>query len=197
MTFDAADTTLTSRRRILEAGKFLFARHGFERTPTAAIAREAGTSESQLVRYYGTKRGLLAAIFQESWQPLNQHIQMVVVAATDAREALMAVLETVREAFRDDPDLAALLLLEGRRIRSAGFVEFETLLRTLIHRGKRDGTFTTDVGDEAIASALIGATEAMIRDRFLAARAGTPEPFTDSDVRAIFEALLNGLAHCA
>ena len=193
MTFDAADTTLTSRRRILEAGKLLFAKHGFEQTPTAAIAREAGTSESQLVRYYRTKSGLLDAIFNESWGPLNQHIQMVVVAAADAHEALVAVLETIREAFSEDPDLAALLLLEGRRTRSPGAVEFETLLRTLIHRGKRDGTFRTDVSDEAIASALIGATEAMIRDRLLAVRAGLRDPFNDADMRAIFGVLLEGL----
>src|SRR5436190_23292126 len=91
------DTTHTSRRRLLEAGKILFARNGFEQTPTASIAREAGTSESQLVRYYRSKAGLLEAIFNDSWGPLNQHVQQVVVAATDAREALLGGLASVTE----------------------------------------------------------------------------------------------------
>lgn len=202
MTVDA-DNTQTSRRRLLEAGKALFARFGFEQTSTAIIAREAATSESQLVRYYKGKAGLLEAIFNDCWSGLNLHIQGVVVAATDAREALAGVLEIVTEAFGLDADLAYLLLFEGRRIRggsseiqlSKGFIEFEKLMHVLIHRGKRDGTFRTDVSDEAITSALLGAMEAMIRDRLVAQRAGRSSPYTDQEIRAIFFALLTGLRH--
>ena len=79
MTVVDPDSTQTSRRRLLEAGKALFARFGFEQTSTAIIAREAGTSESQLVRYYKGKAGLLEAIFNDCWAALNQHVQGVVV----------------------------------------------------------------------------------------------------------------------
>ncbi len=196
------DSTQTSRERLLEAGKSLFARLGFEQTSTAAIAREAGTSESQLVRYYRSKVGLLEAIFNENWKELNQRIQQVVVAATDAREALAGVLECITEAFGKDDALAYLLLFEGRRIRGAtseiilskGFMEFDNLLHVLIHRGKRDGTFRTDLNDDALASALLGATEAMIRDRLLAKRAGRPVPYDDRELGAIFIALMHGLS---
>src|SRR5438067_7191443 len=197
------DSTQTSRRRLLESGKSLFAKYGFEQTSTANIAREAGTSESQLVRYYRSKAGLLEAIFNESWATLNHDIQSVVVAAADAREALAGVLETVTEAFGRDADLAYLLLFEGRRLRggsseillSKGFIDFQNLLRVLIHRGIRDGTLRTNVSDEAIASLLLGATVAMIRDRLVAQRAGKPSPYTDQEIRAIFFALLLGLRH--
>ena len=203
MTSDLGDNTQTSRQRLLEAGKSLFAKLGFEQTSTAAIAREAGTSESQLVRYYRSKVGLLEAIFNLSWAELNQQIQKVVVAATDAREALAGVLECITEVFGNDPALAYLLLFEGRRIRGAtseiilskGFMEFDNLLHVLIHRGKRDGTFRTDLNDDALASALLGATEAMIRDRLLAQRAGRALPYNDQEIRAIFFALLHGLQH--
>src|SRR5438477_12068787 len=104
------DSTQTSRERLLEAGKSLFSKLGFEQTSTAAIAREAGTSESQLVRYYRSKVGLLEAIFNSSWAELNQQIQKVVVAATDAREALVGVLECITDAFGKDPALAYVLL---------------------------------------------------------------------------------------
>lgn len=197
------DSTHTSRERLLEAGKSLFSKLGFEQTSTAAIAREAGTSESQLVRYYRSKVGLLEAIFNENWSELNRQIQQVVMAATDAREALAGVLECVTEAFGKDPALAYLLLFEGRRIRGAssevilskGFMEFDHLLHVLIHRGKRDGTFRTDLNDDALASALLGATEAMIRDRLLAQRAGRPVPYNDLEIRAIFMALMGGVQH--
>ena len=61
----------TSRDRLLSAGKTLFGRLGYEQTSTAAIAREAGTSESQLVRYFGGKSGLLEAIFNQAWEGLT------------------------------------------------------------------------------------------------------------------------------
>ena len=200
MTLDG-DVTHTSRERLLESGKLLFARMGFERTSTAAIAKEAGTSESQLMRYFHGKAGLLEAIFNESWQGLNQHIQQVVMAATDAREALSGVLETVIAAFGKDADLAYLLLFEGRRVRgtsaeillSQGFTDFEKVLGVLIHRGRKDGTFHMQVRDEAIVSALLGATEAMIRDRLMAQRAGREQPFSDQDVRTIFLSILTAL----
>jgi len=197
------DSTQTSRRRLLEAGKALFAKYGFEQTSTANIARDAGTSESQLVRYYKSKAGLLEAIFNDCWFGLNQRIQQVVVGATNAREALAGVLETVSDAFGRDADLAYLLLFEGRRVRgstseihlSRGFIEFDNLLRLLINRGKRDGTFRQELSEAAMASALLGATESMIRDRLIAYRAEKPQPFTDDEIRAIFFAILSGLGH--
>ena len=197
-----AEGIQSSRQRLLDAGKTLFARHGFEQTPTASIAREAGTSESQLVRYFQSKAGLLEAIFNESWQSLNHDIQQAVVAAPDAREALGNVLETVTRCFGEDPDLAHLLLFEGRRIRggtqevrvSKGFLEFENLLRVLIHRGKRDGTISGALNDNATASALLGATEAMIRDRLMAQRGGKEMPYANEDVRAVFFAFLDGVS---
>ena len=39
---------VSSHDRILMSAKHLFARNGYENTSTVAIAREAGTSESQL-----------------------------------------------------------------------------------------------------------------------------------------------------
>jgi AcrR family transcriptional regulator len=195
------DNTQTSRRRLLAAAKGLFARLGFENTSTAAISREAGTSESQLVRYFHTKSGLLEAIFNESWQTLTEGVREVVVGAGDAREALAGLLHRVTEVFGQDPELAYLLLFEGRRVRadsseillSKGFVEFENLIRLLIHRGKKDGTFRAELNDEAIASTILGATEGMIRDRLMAQRAGKESPFSDEDIRTIFFALLSGL----
>ena len=92
-----SDSTHTSRSRLLEAGKTLFAQNGYEQTPTAAIAREAGISESQLMRYYGGKAGLLEAIFDQSWAALNQLMQSRIAAASDAQEALAAVLDTMVE----------------------------------------------------------------------------------------------------
>ncbi|HVT05717.1 MAG TPA: TetR/AcrR family transcriptional regulator [Thermoanaerobaculia bacterium] len=196
------ENTQSSRSRLLHAAKLLFARNGFEQTSTAAIAREAGTSESQLVRYFRGKAGLLEAIFDDGWAPLNGHIQQAVGAAPSAREALLGVLAIVSEAFASDHAMAFLFLFEGRRTRgdshevllSKGFQNFSTLLQTLVRRGTLDGTFPSKLHPASAAAALIGAVEGMIREMVIAERSSKEKPFLDDQVRTIFTAIVDGLA---
>jgi AcrR family transcriptional regulator len=191
----------SSRGRLLAAGKGLFARNGFEQTSTSAIARDAGTSESQLVRYFGSKAGLLDAIFEEAWKPMNARIHDMLADAGSGRVAVNGVLTSVLGAFDKDDQLATLFLFEGRRIRgesevrlSAGFVEFNDVVQRLIRRGQKDGSFSASFEPTALAAALIGAVEAMVRERLLARRGGNTRPFSDKHLQKIFEAMLDGFA---
>ncbi len=191
-----------SRTRLLAAGKTLIARLGYENTATSAIAREAGTSESQLIRYFGSKVGLLQAIFEEHWRPLNARIHDLLTDARDGRAAVLAVLSTILAAFDRDQDLATIFLFEGRRIRgdshavvlSSGFVEFSDVVHRLIKRGQKDGSFDASFDSAALGAALMGAVEGMVRERVLARRAGSVRSYSDKQVQRIFDALLNGFA---
>lgn len=191
----------SSRGRLLAAAKALFARNGFEQTSTSAIARDAGTSESQLVRYFGGKAGLLESIFEESWKPMNARIHDMLADASSGRIAVNGVLTAVLAVFDKDDDLATLFLFEGRRIRgeseirlSAGFVEFNDVVQRLIRRGQKDGSFSGSFDPTALAAALLGAVEAMVRERLLAKRGGNTRPFSDKHLHKIFEAMLDGFA---
>ena len=192
---------VSSRERRLNTAKRLMAGAGYERISTAAIAREAGTSESQLVRCFGSKAGLLETIFDESWAPLNPQIARLVAAAPTAREAMITVLSTMIGAFERDPELAKLLMFEGRRVRgdnaevliTQGFRDFAKLVLSLIERGQKDGSFSTALKPQAMTSALLGAAEGMMRDRLLAAQQSGSSPFPDSQIRAVFGALVSGL----
>ena len=194
------DQTYTSRMRLLAAGKEHFARDGYEQASTASIAKAAGTSESQLVRYFGGKAGLLDAIFNESWAPLNDEVQKLIAGAPHAREAVLGVLTTVTRAFGADPELAVLFLFEGRRIRggsdvvlSKGFVQFNELVNALIRRGQQDGSFRPEFSEVALTSAVMGAVEGMLRERLVTERAGR-RPFAEREIRRVFTALLSGVA---
>ncbi len=184
------------------ASKSLFARLGYEQTSTAAIAREAGTSESQLVRYFETKAGLLRAIFDESWKPLNERLEAVIANAQDGRQAMLDVAAAVVLALGHDPEFAFLLLLEGRRVRgpkqeiilSKGFLAFEEQIKRLVLRGQEDGSFSKAFSHAAIAAAVFGATEGMVRDRVLAERAGNAVLFSEPEIQRVLSALLDGLS---
>jgi AcrR family transcriptional regulator len=189
-----------TRTRLLAAAKTLFARQGYENTATSAIARDASTSESQLVRYFGGKAGLLDAIFDESWAPLNARVHDLLADAVDARHAVGAILTAVLSAFERDEELAIIFLFEGRRIHagtnqvrlSAGFEEFNGVIQRLIRRGQKDGSFSQEFDADAMTAAFMGAVEGMVRERLLAKRDDAPRPFSDRQVQRIFQAILDG-----
>ena len=132
----------SSRSRLLRAAKRLFARLGYEQTATSAIAREAGTSESQLMRYFGGKVGLLDALFNDAWAEINERVRKVAQEAPSSREAIVDVLHLIATALARDPDLATLFLFEGRRMRGdeprlrvpAGMHVFAEVVKGLVRR---------------------------------------------------------------
>ena len=102
---------------MLDAAKRLFAAQGYEQTATSAIAREAGTSESQLMRYFGGKVGLLEALFDDAWSHLNARVERALRVGDGHRESLLEAIQTVVGVLARDPNLATLLMFEGRRLR--------------------------------------------------------------------------------
>src|SRR5215210_4874592 len=110
---DPGESTQTSRSRLLNAGKTLFAKNGYEQTSTAAIARESGSSESQLIRYFGGKAGLLEAIFNDAWSGLNEYVHQHISEALHGRDAMIRILSLMIQAFSRDHDIAFLFLFEG------------------------------------------------------------------------------------
>src|SRR5208337_2079541 len=106
----------SSHDRILMAAKRLFAHNGYENTGTVAIAREAGTSESQLMKHFGSKQGLLSAILDRGWAAVLQRVQAL---HTDAEPAhrLMGMLEAVAVEMENDHEFEELMTLEARRVR--------------------------------------------------------------------------------
>jgi AcrR family transcriptional regulator len=191
----------STKDRLLAAAKELFAQSGYEQTSTAAIARHAGTSESQLVRHFGGKRGLLNAIFDDGWAALNAQIARRLPKTRDAIAAIEIVLATIIEGLQKDQHLAYLFLFEGRRIRepglkldlSHGYQEFVVLLLGLIGKAQEEKAISTEISTAALASALMGAAEGMIRDRMMATLSGKPQPFSRSQVTAVFGRILRAV----
>ena len=86
---------LSSHDHILQAGRELFAEDGYENTTTSAIARRAGTSESQLIKHFGSKEGLLESIFDQSWQQMDRGLRRILEAAETPLDKLRGITERV------------------------------------------------------------------------------------------------------
>ena len=186
--------------RLLAAGKKLFAQQGFERTTTAAIAREAGTSESQLLKYFGNKEGLLEAIFVAGWERVSFVFSAAAVAAAPP-EALRMLFELLVRGFQEDKQLRDLMLLEGRRIRSGqeilltgGYLRLVDEVTKLVAKLTEGSEIAAEVRPRAIASSLLAMLEGMLRDQVVAERKGKPEEGpTPDEMRSMFRMFVRTL----
>lgn len=94
--------------RILQAARQLFFARGFARTQLRAIAAEAGTSESGVLRIYESKTLLLRAVCESCWAEVNAEVDKALEAAAqrddDPRSLLLEIMRTVlRLAQADKP----------------------------------------------------------------------------------------------
>ena len=188
----------STHERILRVAKNLFANRGYEHTSTSAIARSAGTSESQLMKHFGSKAGLLEAIFTEGWSTITEYARLATENSTNPSEKLQIISDTILKHLEKDTELKLLLLLEGRRIRkegqmvalTQGFMAFVRLVDSVLGEMKAHGMLLPNLSIHAIRSALMGMLEGMLRDRFLAARLGFPADFSQEQLREMLGLVL-------
>jgi AcrR family transcriptional regulator len=187
-------TPESSYDRLLEAARQLFATRGYENTSTAMIAREAKSSESQLVKHFGGKEGLLEAIFENGWKRMGYMFEAIEVAP-GPREKLRMLLDLFLRVFEQDPALKELMLLESRRIRKEGHgvmltqgyghfvMVVEKILAEMANRGELRSGFTPPM----IRAALVGLLEGLLREQVLVDRHQQPAAhLTPDNIRMIF-----------
>jgi len=189
----------SSRERLRDAAKALFAERGYEATSTAAICRLAGTSQSQLIKHFTNKQGLLEAIFEDGWEQINPAVQLAIENIPSPKDKLKIVVDMTLNFLAKDRDLHTLFLLEGRRIRGdghmvvlvPGYLDFVKTVDGILKEMATKGELLPDIHPQALRSALIGAVEGMLRDRLLARPSHLPASYSEANVRAMFSHILS------
>lgn len=98
------------RQALLDAAKELFLQHGYAETQLSAIAAQAGTSKSNIYKYFGSKFDLLMALY-DPW--LRQRVELLETATLAVprsrrlRRFLRALLEEIPQ---EDNGFANLLM---------------------------------------------------------------------------------------
>jgi AcrR family transcriptional regulator len=190
----------SSHDRILAAAKRLFATQGYEATSTMAIARLAGTSESQMMKHFGSKEGLLEAILDAGWRSMGPAL-LALNNMSAGPEKLLAMLNVVLDTLTQDPDLKELLMLEGRRIRregrtvvlSPGYLHIVEIVNDVLKKMAAAGTLNPSLSPEAVRSAIVGMAEGMMRDQVLSGRRDFPANYSIEDQQEIFAICLKAV----
>ncbi|MFB7919072.1 TetR family transcriptional regulator [Streptomyces sp. NPDC056061] len=174
---DAAAT----RRRLLEAGRDLFAEHGYEGTTVRTIAERAGVNQALLFRYFGSKQGLLTEVLAEGGLE-----QLRSTPPEELFEAALRSMLTRSAGDTDDRTLEVYLRSIGRGDEAAGTLrelgeEYQKALSGL--SGTVDGALRADL---AMAWLLgIGLMRTVV----------AREPLADADPDDVCRLVLGALDH--
>lgn len=149
-----------ARERILAAAEELFAKDGFDATPTSRIAEHAGVPKGLVHYYFRRKRELLAALVERL--PSDPVDPADVVVAGDVAASLHRLVDALDRALdasavlshllwrEADTHPAVLAELEGRFDRLVG------VIRTVVTAARPPGAPPADVDSAAqlLASAV-------------------------------------------
>jgi AcrR family transcriptional regulator len=181
-----------TRNDILRAALELFVQRGYAATPMTAIAAEAGVAPKTVYLAFGSKGGLLLALWHlllrgdEGSAPVGERAWFrEVVEETDpaavlrlnarnsrvVKERAGALLEVLRGAASGDADLAAL----WSRIEK----EFYENQRAVITRLAELGALRADLGADRATDVLWALNHPGVYALFVAGRGWTPEQYEE------------------
>lgn len=192
---------ISSRDRILLAAKDLFAKNGYENTSTVAIARQAGTSESQLMKHFGSKQGLLFAILDQGWTAILRRAYALTSAPHRSPQSLIDVLESYIVELEQDSAMKSLLVMESRRARrenagaapGEGSLQFGSLVESVLRDLKNQGALRHDLNLTATKAALFGMVEGLLFEEVISTRNQRESLYTAEDIRRVLEAFVSFL----
>src|SRR5690242_10297226 len=167
-------SNLSSRDRLLQAAKTLFAERGYEAATTAAIARRAHTSESQLLNHFKGKPGLLAAAMEQGWSELNKAVRLAIARVASRMDQAKLTIDMLLSYLQQDKIFRTLFLLETDRRDNLdrGAREFATILDGIFLQMSSRGELNSSIAPRALSSGLLGALKSILRDQLLSSSTG-------------------------
>ena len=106
----ANGATRDVRARLVEAAEERFTTHGFAETSLRTIAEQAGVNPALVSYHFGSKLGLLEAVFEGALEPLAQALQGIAAQGRASPETLLDLLDRMGA---EHPNLLPLLLREA------------------------------------------------------------------------------------
>lgn len=101
-----------SRQALLEAGRRLFADHGYAGASVDAICREAGVNKAMVSYHFGGKAGLHAAILADLLDPVVARLSELAASPLDPEAKLRGYFHLMLELHRDRRRFPQMVLRE-------------------------------------------------------------------------------------
>ena len=194
-----SDAALRTRRRVLDAGRFLFTRKGIDATTIAQIAARAGVSEATVYATVKSKSGLLHALLQEAmFGPRFKDAQKKLEGVSDPVERIALTAQVARAIYEGESTELGVLVKssafspELRKVQQA----FESLRREMqqerIQALFKAGRARRGLTRELAATLLWLYTAREIYHKLVLESGWTPERYQAWLEKTLLEALTDG-----
>jgi AcrR family transcriptional regulator len=149
----------TTRQRILEVARTLFAREGFDGTSIRDVTGRAGVNLGAVTYHFGSKQALYEATIRSFIDPLRGRFDEAAAAPGPVVDRIEAAVRALAAFFDENPDIPSLIMHEISRggplphpIRDWVRHALGTLGR-LVAEGQADGTIVA--GHPALTAASL------------------------------------------
>ena len=175
--FYIAPSDSASKRRILQEGLRLFAKHGMSATSIRDIAAATGYSNPALYKHFKTKDELAVRLFELCYAELLNRMTLAVQDSDEFETRFSSYISAFSLFFDEYPD-AALFTLDNlatlwpqvsARFRGRTIV---TLTRELLDLGRREGLVSADEREALQLVVVTGTLVQMVRQLYLGALSG-------------------------
>ncbi len=162
------------KERILRAAKSLYAEKGHRETKLREIASEAHTSESQVVKYFQSKAGVLDALLIQARSRIQDGFDKLQKENKDPVLVLKSIPSLLLDIFEKDPELLKVYLFSARYytlIPEEQLNQETRLLKNLtgiFGEIKETKGLRGDLSPEVLSSLFWGLNLHMFRDKFYA-----------------------------
>lgn len=183
-------------QQILDAAIKIFARHGYNNSTIAEIAREAGVADGTIYLYFKNKDDILCNFFTKKTKEVFKSFKDEVDKADNALDKLRNLIYRHLSEFELNRDMAIVYQVETRQnrvlngdlIREMSRTYFE-LVSDIVKQGQKEGVIRRELPISLVKQMIIGAIDEVIttwlysrRDYTLSALS---EPLVDLFIRGI------------
>jgi TetR/AcrR family fatty acid metabolism transcriptional regulator len=186
----------TKRTAILDAAVVEIARHGYQQTTVAMIARRAGVADGTIYLYFANKGEILLSLFERAMGRFIAEGSAQLDKGASAVEKLRRIVDLHLTLVGKDRDLAIISQVELRH--SIHFMdqlsrnqvgEYLAIIGQVVSQGILEGSFRSDLDPVFAAKAVFGVLDEMATDWVLSRR----NKRLESQSQAAVEFLLGGL----
>lgn len=171
------ETKPDKKEHILDTAERIFAEFGYEGASTRLLAKEAGVNMAMLNYYFGSKDGLLQAVFERRSASTRQALQEVIKTNGPAWEKLFAVVDLYLEKVLTNKRFHRLIHREISLLQRTELANsiLDALFRNvnsfkeIIEQGIAEGTFR-EVDVELTIASIFGTKYYLINSREIASR---------------------------
>jgi AcrR family transcriptional regulator len=156
------------RSEIIHAAAQIFRQKGYHGTSMQDIADSVELKKASLYHHVSGKQDILVSILDQALDLLIEDLQAVLDQDRPAEEKIRRAMRAYIDRLTQDPDLAAVLLMEHRSLEDdlradhiARRDRFERLWRSMIDQGVKEGSFRS-LDRSLVTFALLGVLNWMI-----------------------------------